>query len=146
LLVAIDDVGYIAEQHRARGLLDDDQALQVVHVREGADRSNVQLLHAGVDRADGGRDIGGRERLGHLSDGEVVGGQAGVVHPDLDLPLQSARDGDAGDAQYRLQLWRDLVRRDVVQIVEWRPGEGDVHDGEAVGIGLLDGRRGDIRR
>jgi hypothetical protein len=125
------DLGPVARGHH--------QAVELGHAVHAALHAHRQLARALPQVAAGDLKVLVRDGPRHLGHGEVVGAQAGRVHPEVDLARPPAHDGDLAHAGQRLQLAAERLVRELGDLADG-PGarEGEVGHGGRVGIHLVD--------
>ncbi len=124
VLQPVDDVGDVAQQHGGVVAIGDDDGLvggRRVDLVVGRDRVG---LGRAVDRALGGRDVGGHDGGAQVLEADAVGGEARQVGLDADGGADVALDRHVADARHLRDLRRQHRVGDVGELAQRRRARG----------------------
>ena len=103
-LGALRYLGYVLHPKSGSFLCLQDRLLDIAHVTEKPERTNIHLLQAGLHEAAAGVDVVAGQLLLHLADAQSVRNQLVGVHAHLVFPDSSAEIGDVDDIRNGLEL------------------------------------------
>jgi hypothetical protein len=154
--VGVGDVGHVLEEDgrrrragRPAAAAVDDEVADVFHALRQRGEAHVGLDVAQAQRAGGGVEVLGGERVDDLLQRDVEGLEAQRIDLHLDLALAPAGDLHVGHAAHAEHRRLHDLSGQVVELGRGQPagaGHDHVHDRKGAGIGLDDGGGAGIRR